>query len=145
MLKIIFGEADEVEYGPSWFNYNYDPQWLKDDLVQEMIKGVDNSEYIDGLVINSPVLGPIPPERLSGGLKTLIMIYEKPDLIFDATSCGENCAPWLLEIGKRKDVLVNLNYLMTFGDHTPFEIYIENENRVVTNPEDYMITAMKYL
>ena len=85
MLTIHFGEDIEAEYGPSWFKYNYDPEWLKDSFVQEMIKDVDNSEYVDGLVINSPVLGPIPPERLSGGLKTLIMIYEKPELIFDAT------------------------------------------------------------
>ena len=40
-----------------------------------MILGVDNSRYIDGLVIDSPVLGPIPPERLSGGLKTLMVIF----------------------------------------------------------------------
>ncbi|MBR6060665.1 MAG: DUF4869 domain-containing protein [Spirochaetales bacterium] len=49
---------------------------------------------MDGLVIESPILGAIPPEKLSGGVQTLIMIYEKPDLVFDATSCGENCAKW---------------------------------------------------
>jgi len=30
------------------------------------------------------------------------MIYKRPDKIFDATSCGENCAKWLLEIGKKR-------------------------------------------
>ena len=84
---------------------------------------------MDGLVINSPVLGPIPPERLSGGVKTLIMIYERPDLVFDATSCGQNCAKWLLEIGKIKDVTINLEYLMTFDEYKPFEILSKNENR----------------
>ena len=106
MLKIYFGELDSAEYGPSWFKYNYKPEWLKDELVQKMIRDVDNSAYVDGIVINSPVLGPIPPERLSGGVMTLIMIYEKPELVFDATSCGQNCAKWLLEIGKLKDVTV---------------------------------------
>ena len=142
MLTIHFGEMADVKYGPAWFKYNYRPEWLKDPFVQDMIKGVDNSTYIDGLVIDSPVLGPIPPERLSGGLKTLIMIYEKPELIFNATSCGQNCAPWLLEIGKRKDVTVNLEYLMTFSE--PFEIRIENVNRIVSDPEEYLITAMDY-
>lgn len=145
MLSIFFGEMDEAAYGPSWFTYNYMPEWLKDPFVQEMILGVDNSRYIDGLVIDSPVLGPIPPERLSGGVKTLIMIYEQPDMVFDATSCGQNCAYWLLEIGKRKDVRVNLNYLMTFEAFSPFEICIENENRVVSSHEDYLLTAVKYL
>ncbi|MBR6223250.1 MAG: DUF4869 domain-containing protein [Lachnospiraceae bacterium] len=145
MLTIIFGDSDNIEYGPSWFKYNYDPLWLKDPFVQEMILGVDKSRYIDGLVIDSPVLGPIPPERLSGGLKTLIMIYEKPELTFDATSCGENCAGYLLEIGKQKDVRVNLNYLMTFEKYSPFEVFIENEKRIISDPEDYLITAMKYI
>lgn len=140
MLKIHFGEAENVKYGPTWFNYNYDPAWFRDPFIREMIKGVDNSSYVDGLVIDSPVLGPIPPERLSGGLKTLIMIYEKPDLVFNATSCGQNCAPWLLKIGSQKDVTVNLEYLMTF--EPPFSIYIENVQRTVTDKEDYLITAM---
>ena len=145
MLTIHLGEMSDTEYGPSWFKYNYKPEWLKDPFVQEMIKGVDNSVYVDGLVIDSPVLGPIPPERLSGGVKTLIMIYEKPELIFDATSCGQNCAKWLLEIGNRKDVTVKLEYLMTFEEYAPFKIRIDNEDRVITDPEDYIVTAMKYL
>ena len=35
---------------------------------------IDKSEYVGGQLIKSEVLGPIPPERLSGGLKTLISI-----------------------------------------------------------------------
>lgn len=145
MLKIHFGEMQDVQYGPSWFKFNYNPEWLKDPFVQEMIKDVDKSTYIDGLVIDSPVLGPIPPERLSGGVKTLIMAYEKPELIFDATSCGQNCAKWLLEIGKKKDVTVNLEYMMTFEEYVPFEVFVTNEERIITDNDDYIITAAKYL
>lgn len=145
MLKIHFGEMDSAEYGPSWFKYNYKPEWLKDEFVQNMIKDVDKSTYIDGMVIDSPVLGPIPPERLSGGVKTLIMIYEKEDLVFDATSCGQNCAKWLLEIGKLKDVTVNLEYMMMFDDYAPYEVFVVNENRIVTDTEDYILTAAKYI
>ncbi len=145
MLHIKFGEMDNVNYGPSWFKANYHPEWLKDPFVQDMILGVDKSKYVDGLVIDSPVLGPIPPERLSGGIQTLIMIYERPDLVFDATSCGENCSKWLLEIGKQKDVMVNLNYLMKFDKCDNIEVYIENENRLINTYEDYILTAVKYV
>ena len=145
MLHIIFGETENANYGPDWFKTNYDPEWLKDAFVQKMIKDIDKSDYVDGIVINSPILGPIPPERLSGGVQTLIMIYEKPELVFDATSCGENCAKWLLEIGKEKDITVNLNYLMKFSDVNDFEIFIDNENRLVTSIEDYIMTAVKYV
>ena len=145
MLHIILGETENINYGPDWFKTNYDPEWLKDSFVQKMIKDIDKSDYIDGIVINSPILGPIPPERLSGGVQTLIMIYEKPQLIFDATSCGENCAKWLIEIGKQRDVTVNLNYLMKFNDIDDFEVFINNENRLITNIEDYILTAVKYV
>ena len=145
MLHIYFGEMENVNYGPDWFKANYDPEWLRDPFVQEMIKDVDKSEYVDGLVINSPVLGPIPPEKLSGGVQTLIMIYEKPHLVFDATSCGDNCSKWLLKIGKQKDVTVNLNYLMKFEGTPDFQVYINNENRSVQNAVEYITTAVKYI
>ena len=92
MLRIYYGDMDDVAYGPVWFNYAYELSWFADPFVQEMMRSVDHSEYISGEIIHSDVLGPIPPERLSGGLKTLILIYEVPGKIFDATSCGENCA-----------------------------------------------------
>ncbi len=145
MLHIVFGEMDGVNYGPSWFKANYHPEWLKDPFVQEMILDVDKSKYIDGLVIDSPVFGPIPPERLSGGVQTLIMIYEKPDLVFNATSCGGNCAKWLLKIGQFKDVTVNLRYLMPFEPSEDLELFIENEKRTIHGFEDYVCTAIKYV
>ena len=145
MLKIYFGEMKDVNYGPFWFKNNYAPDWFKDAFVQNMILGVDKSKYVDGLVIESPVFGAIPPEKLSGGVQTLIMIYERPDLVFDATSCGDNCAKWLLEIGKRKDVTVNLNYLMHLEREAEFEVYVENTGETISTPEQYVYTAIKYI
>lgn len=43
-----------------------------------MIKDVDQSIVLDSGVIDSPVLGKIPPTGLSGGVKTLILVkFEK--------------------------------------------------------------------
>ncbi len=71
------------------------------------------------------------------------MIYKRTDLIFDATSCGQNCAVWLKKIGERIDVKVCLEYLMEFSD--PLEIQIDNENRIVRSEKDFLFTAMKYI
>lgn len=49
-----------------------------------MIKDVDKSEVVSDECIISPVLGQIPPERLSGGVKTLLLILNEPDKIFNA-------------------------------------------------------------
>ena len=145
MLKIFFGEREKVMHGPSWFRFNYRSEWLSDSFVDEMMRGVDKSTYKGGELIESDVLGPIPPERLSGGLQTLISIYERDDLVFNATSCGENCAKWLLEIGKRKDVTVNLRYFMPFDGCEPFEICILNEDKMVYNMNEYTKAVIKYI
>lgn len=43
-----------------------------------MIEDVDKSAVLDSGVIDSPVLGKIPPVGLSGGVKTLILVkFEK--------------------------------------------------------------------
>ena len=128
MLRIFFGEKEDVMHGPSWFRFNYDEEWLADPFVEEMMTDIDKSHYKGGQLIESDVLGPIPPEKLSGGLQTLICIYKRPDLVFNATSCGENCAKWLAEIGRREDITINLRYYMPFDDCNDIEIEILNDN-----------------
>ena len=145
MLHIRFGDMDQVAYGPRWFKYNYDISWFQDPFVRKMIEEVDKTRYIDGYIFESPVLGPIPPEKLSGGVRTLIMIYEMPDKVFDATSCGQNCAHMLLEIGKRKDVTVNLRYFMPMNGLEPFELTIDNTGMIVSNNRDYTLCALDCL
>ena len=81
-------------------------------------------------VIDSSVLGKIPPERLSGGVKTLILIRELPDKVFYASACGDNCAPWLLRIAAQEDRTVNLRHIMDFG-FGHFDIHIVNTDKVV--------------
>lgn len=144
MLKIYYGEMEGVCYGPLWFKYSFDLKWFQDELVQQMILDVDKSKYVTGGVIYSPVLGPIPPEKLSGGVKTLIMIYKMPDKVFDATSCGPNCAKWLLEIGRREDVTVNLRYFMPFKGE-PLEVEIINAGKTVHSEEEFAFTSLDYL
>ena len=145
MLSIYFGEKENVMHGPSWFKFNYNPEWFKDELVQQMIEDIDKSKVISDQLIQSEVLGPIPPERLSGGVQTLISAYGRPDLVFNATSCGENCAKWLLKIGEVKDITVNLRYFMPFNDMEPFKIKILNNDNIVTNMDEYTDVALDYI
>ena len=145
MLKIVFGEMENVFYGPGWFVNNYEQEWLSDPLVMQMIEDVDKSVYRSGELIESTILGPISPRDLSGGVKTLISIYKEPDRIFDATSCGNNCARWLIEIGNRIDVTINLKYPMTFEGLEPFEIFVSNDASIVTTEHDYILKAVTIL
>lgn len=145
MLSLYLGEMNDVSYGPLWFEYEFEPSWLEDSFIQQMILDVDKSKCQGGSMIMSDVMGPISPMQLSGGVQTLIMIYMMPDRIFDATSCGGNCARWLLEIGRRKDVTVNLNYFMEFDGLDPFEVKVINTDYVAHSSEELDSQLIKVL
>lgn len=117
MLNIFYGDMPEAIYNTAvYFKNVYEDEWITDPLSREMIADVDKSVVLGSGIINSPVLGKIPPLSLSGGVKTLMLIDHMPEQIFNASTCGDNCAKWLLKIGEEKDITVNLRHLMDFGE-----------------------------
>lgn len=145
MLKVYFGDRDDVIYNTSvYFKFNYQPDWLQDPDIQQMILDVDKSVVLGNGAIDSPVLGVIAPVTLSGGVKTLILIDKVPDKMFNASNCGDNCAAWLLKIGRKKDVTVNLRHIMEFGDD-PFELEVLNTGEIVHTMEELVPVAGRYV
>lgn len=117
MLNIFYGDMPEAIYNMAvYFKNVYEDEWITDPLSREMIADVDKSVVLGSGIIDSPVLGKIPPLSLSGGVKTLMLIDHMPEQIFNASTCGDNCAKWLLKIGEEKDITVNLRHLMDFGE-----------------------------
>ncbi len=141
MLKIIFGNCEDAIYNTSvYFKNTYQDEWITDELSVEMIKDVDKSDVIGPRLIESPVLGAISPKELSGGVKTLILINKDRNKIFNASTCGDNCAKWLLKIGETDDVIINLRHLMDFGGDE-FEIEIMNTHQIVRNMKELINIA----
>lgn len=98
MLNIFYGDMPEAIYNTSvYFKNVYQEEWLTTPLAREMILDVDKSTVLGNAVIDSPVMGKIPPTGLSGGVKTLLLIANVPDKIFSASTCGDNCAKWILK------------------------------------------------
>ena len=122
--KLIGGAAH------TFFNNTYRDEWITDELSKQMILDVDKSEVIGPHLIDSPVLGPISQKELSGGVKTLILVNNDDEHIFNASACGDNCARWLVKIGKDKDITVRLGYFMDFGEGD-VEIRVVNTGRIV--------------
>lgn len=128
--------AENYIFNPdAFFNNTYEDEWLTDPLTVQMIKDIDGSEVKGPRTIDSPFLGLIPTERLSGGVKTLILMNNDREHIFNASACGDNCAKWILKIAQDKDLLIRLGYLMDFGEQ-PFEIEIENLGLKVHNRKE---------
>ena len=145
MLNIYFGNMENAIYDPSmYFRNQYDEKWIIDDISKRIIKEIDNSKVIDKKVIESPVLGSITPNDLSGGAKTLILIAHDKKNIFNATTCGENCAKLLLELAKNKDITINLRYIMDFGKDE-FKIKVKNSGKIVNNMNELLDEASKFI
>lgn len=141
MLNIIFGKIDNVIFNTSvFFKNSYEESWLLEKETQQMILDIDKSKVLGNGAIESPVLGIIPPTSLSGGVKTLILISHISDKIFNASNCGNNCAAWLLKIGKEKNVTINLRHLMNFGDGC-FELNVVNKNKIVRSMDELLEIA----
>ena len=109
-----------------------------------MIRDVDKSEVVSANVIESPVLGSISPLMLSGGAKTLMLVKFDRKHVFNASTCGDNCAKWLLRIAEDRKVVVNLHHVMDFGKDD-FKIRIMNSGVIVTNMLDLLREANTHL
>ena len=108
MLYVKFGNDKEAIKKPDiYFKYRFSPKWFEDDLVKKMVLDVDKSEVVSGHLIISPVFGPIAPERLSGGVKGLILLLKDEKFYCDLTIFGNKCCRWIAEIAKLKDIYVS--------------------------------------
>lgn len=71
-------------------------------------------------------------------------MVNEPEKVFNASTCGNNCARWILKLAEKKDLTINLRHLMDFGDGE-FEIRILNTNQVVHNRKELVSIAGLYL
>ncbi|MDD3252777.1 MAG: DUF4869 domain-containing protein [Lachnospiraceae bacterium] len=145
MLNIFYGNMPEAIFNTSvYFKNSYEDSWITDSFAREMILDVDQSVVLDSAVIDSPVMGKIAPVTLSGGVKTLILIKNVPDKIFNASVCGDNCAKWILKLAEHSDITINLRHLMDFGDGC-FDIRILNTDQIVHSMKELVPIAGLYV
>lgn len=145
MLNILFGDTEDVIYNTDvYFNNTYEDSWITSDLGKKIIKDIDKSEVRGANCIESYVLGQIPPTSLSGGTKTLLLMLNDKEHVFNASTCGDNCAEWILKIAEQEDITINLYHTMNFGDKD-FCIRIVNNNTVVHNMKELLPVAFEFL
>lgn len=147
MLRIHIGDMDgQIEHISSYFNVVFEREWFDDPMVRAMIKDIDKSDVICGSAIDSPVLGPISPRELSGGVKMLICMLKEPDnadKVYYGTSCGDNCGKWMIEIGKLKDITISITYLLKF--RSPEDKNLPGMNAICLNDGKPINTMMDFV
>ena len=145
MLNVYFGDMPDAIYNTNiYFNNTYKDNWITKPLSREIIQAVDHSEVIDEKTIASPVFGNMSPKKLSGGVKTLLLIAYDKTKVFNASTCGDNCAEWILRIADDKKVIINLRHLMDFGKGE-FKIRVLNTGKIVKNMGDLVAEAGEFV
>ena len=140
MLNVYFGDMPGAIFNTAvYFKNTYRDSWITNPLSVQMIKDVDKSDVVSESVIESPVLGSITPLALSVGVKTLMLVKFDREHVFNASTCGDNCAKWLLKIAENRKVVINLHHVMDFGKG-PFKIKVLNNGKIVKNMDE-LLTA----
>lgn len=130
MIKVRFGVNDDSILDiDGYFDNVFEYDWLDDEFVREMIKSIDSSEVLSNQCVKNPVLGQIPPEKLSGGVKALICLWKMTDEDFDGLTidlivCGENCEDWLVKIYDIKDITVSMSGFDIVFKDKPIQGYV---------------------
>lgn len=123
MLKVRVGHIEPYDGSiDTIFRNQYEDEWFDDPFVKDLVMEIDKSEVVSPNLIISPVLGPISFERLSGGVKVLIMLYKMPEMEQWASSCGDNCLPAMIHIAKMHDVMVKFSHC---PDQFPDDVEVE--------------------
>lgn len=154
MLHIYFGgiivdDKDIIpnlmEYPDMYFDNQIKKGWITSTLAKEMIYDVDKSEVKGDNCIYSPVLGMIPPTKLSGGVKALlVMLNDKGSrAVYNASVCGDNCSKWILKIAETKDIEIRLGHLMRFREH--LSAICMNDGDKIEGESEYIAKYMKYM
>lgn len=145
MLSIIYGDCKNAIYNTSmYFDNQYLDNWLEDPFAEKVIAGIEKGKILSPQAIDTKALGVIPVTKISGGTKTILLVKNRPDMIFNASTCGDNCAKYLLEIGRMQDITINLHHFMMFPGRK-FEIRIVNTDVIVHNMREMMENAINLL
>lgn len=146
MLRINFGSLPDEIYNTEMFYENqYDRNWVMDDFAKEIIKDIDSSEVIAPDLIKNDVFGSFSSTELSAGVKTLLLIKNMPNKIFNISNCGDNCAKYLLKLAEDRDIKVTLHHAMDFGNNFSVKVINEGKRKEITDATEFLMLAHRYL
>lgn len=124
MLHCYFGKPYVKDRIPDWIEHDFlqyvNKRKLRDGVCERIIKEVDNSVLLNDLTIESPVLGLIGLNEISGGAKSLILMYTRPDLVMRTAHMGDNCAKSLKFVATYADCHLLVEHAFKFD---PDQVY----------------------
>lgn len=146
MLKIIFGvHKNEIYNTEVYYENQYEKLWVTSEFAKRIIREIDCSEVVGADEIKNDLFGIFKSTELSAGVKTLLLMYNQPDKIFNISNCGDNCAQYILELARSKDITVCLHHYMDFGDSFEVKVINDRRRKIISDPEEFLMLSHKYL
>ena len=139
MLKIWVNgfQNDCIKDPNSYFNLHKKKEWFNRPDVKEVIKELDNTIAVKDEYLESPIFGGMSPERLSSSCKTVILMYINPLCNVYASRCGDNCAPAIVRLAEKTDVIITLHHMMVFPEK--FEAVMLDTGVVVHSRREFYL------
>ena len=147
MLKIWVDGFQEgcIKAPGSYFDGHKKKEWFNREDVKQVIKEIDNSIAVKDEYIESPVFGGMSPDRLSHGCKATILMYIDPLSNVYASRCGDNCAPAILRLAEKTDVVITLHHAMQFPKDMKFEAIMLDTGVKVNSMKEFLIEYGKIM
>ena len=134
MLKIFFGKhPDEIYNTDVYYRNQYDKMWVMDSFAKKIIADIDDSTVIAPDVIQNDIFGSFNSTELSTGVKTILLIKNQPNRIFNISNCGDNCAKYILELAENRDIKVTLHHIMNFGSSFSLKVINDRRRKIITD------------
>lgn len=147
MVKVFFGiDNNAILDVDTTFDGVYLPEWFDDPIVKQMVQDIDKSVVLSQHCIQSPVLGQIPPQYLSGGVKTCIMLLKaEEEILIDLIACGENCEKWLSYIFSQRDVRVTMSGYDLMFKGLDIHGICENDGSLFSGSKEWSRLLLKWV
>ena len=71
------------------------------------------------------------------------MRFDDSGKVFNESACGDNCAKWIYEISKEKDLTINLHHTMDFRSCKEFMAFNVNTQKMVNSYDEYLDEALR--
>ena len=144
MLTVRFDKPDIkdiVMYPGKEFDYLYENEWFKDPVVQSFITNVEKVEYIADDLFKSPITGHFNAIYLSGGTKTLILLYKEifKDKYYKLSNLGDNCYPELAKFQDNVSLKFWSNCFPNIDNNGV--VFISEEDGVILDSDEKFIQA----
>lgn len=159
MLNVIFGRENvpgkfilDTRVYFRRYSHLFD---FNNPFIKSVIQGIDKAEVIAGGAIKDYRGLYLSVDKLSTGSKTLCSIYfDKEGKTFYGSMMGDNCAPYLMEIARNKNVTVFYEHFMPIPKQYFEEGIIQKDGKIIDREEfedaysywcENMISVEEYL